>query len=99
MPAIVGRLVAAKNPIRIILFGSHARGEAREGSDLDLLVVLDAAENLRHEAIALRVAISDLGVPTDLVVATPELLRKYGDVVGYVYRPALRDGVSVYERR
>lgn len=32
----------ARAPIRIILFGSYARGDADEGSDLDLMVVENA---------------------------------------------------------
>ena len=37
--AVVERLAQAAQPERILLFGSHARGEAREESDLDLLVI------------------------------------------------------------
>ncbi len=33
----------------VILFGSHARGEADEGSDIDVLVVLDALDDDRRE--------------------------------------------------
>ena len=36
---IVDRLVSLASPVKIILFGSHARREDRPGSDLDLLVV------------------------------------------------------------
>jgi len=36
---LVARIVAAVRPERIILFGSHARGEARADSDIDVLVV------------------------------------------------------------
>jgi len=32
-------IVQEVEPERIILFGSHARGEARPGSDVDLLVI------------------------------------------------------------
>jgi predicted nucleotidyltransferase len=35
----VATLVAAANPQRIVLFGSHARGDAGPDSDLDFLVV------------------------------------------------------------
>ncbi len=36
---IVQRLVAAANPEQIILFGSRARDEAHDDSDVDLLVI------------------------------------------------------------
>jgi hypothetical protein len=36
---IVDRIAARFSPERIVLFGSHARGDAREGSDLDLMVL------------------------------------------------------------
>lgn len=99
LPLIVGRLVASENPIEILLFGSHARGDAALGSDLDLLVIVDRSDNLRETAVRLRLAIADLSVPVDIVVATPELIEKYRDFVGYVYRNALQEGVSIYERR
>ena len=38
---IVSRIVANFDPEEIILFGSHARGDARSDSDLDLLVILE----------------------------------------------------------
>ena len=37
---IISRL-SAKKPLKVILFGSRARGEFDEGSDIDLIVVLD----------------------------------------------------------
>jgi predicted nucleotidyltransferase len=36
---ITRRIVAAANPVKVILFGSQARGTAHPGSDLDLLVI------------------------------------------------------------
>ena len=35
----VNRLVAASQPLKVILFGSHARGEADDHSDVDLLII------------------------------------------------------------
>ena len=43
----VATLVAAANPQRIVLFWSYARGDADEGSDLDLLVVKGQVTNRR----------------------------------------------------
>jgi predicted nucleotidyltransferase len=43
---IVERLVTGCDPERIILFGSRADGTSDEGSDLDLLVVVEAARSV-----------------------------------------------------
>ena len=72
LPMIVGRIVRVANPAKIVLFGSRARGDAREDSDYDLLVIVDAAPNRRALRIAIRRSFSDLAVAADVVVATVE---------------------------
>ncbi len=42
--AIVHQIVKEYEPKRVILFGSYARGEAAENSDLDLLIIKDTAK-------------------------------------------------------
>jgi Nucleotidyltransferase domain. len=69
--AAVDRLVEAFDPLRIVVFGSYARGEAPH-SDLDLLVVLPEVEHKRDAAVAMRRVLADLPVSKDVVVATPE---------------------------
>ncbi len=68
---MVERIKAQFHPERIVLFGSHARGDARLDSDVDLLVVLDEIENSHDVATAIRVAVSDMPVAKDIVVTTP----------------------------
>jgi uncharacterized protein len=92
------RIVRDYDPVKIILFGSHARGEAGPESDIDLLVVLPEVANKRQAAVAIRRAFTDLAVPKDIVVTTPEEIARRGDIVGTVLRPALREGKVLYER-
>jgi predicted nucleotidyltransferase len=92
------RIVQDYNPAKIILFGSHARGEAGLESDIDLLVVLPEVANKRKNAVAIRRILRDLPVPKDIVVTTPEEIARRGDLVGTVLRPALREGKVLYER-
>lgn len=47
-------LDAASSPARVILFGSHARGDAHEGSDLDLLVIEREVDDRAAESVRLR---------------------------------------------
>ena len=53
LPTIVDRLVRQLSLVRIILFGSRARGDARPDSDIDLLVVLRNVENKHRAHVAM----------------------------------------------
>jgi predicted nucleotidyltransferase len=92
------RIARDFHPLRIILFGSHARGDATADSDVDLLVVLAEAPNKRQAAIEIRRALRDLPVSKDIVVTTPDEIARRGDLIGPVLRPALREGKVLYER-
>jgi predicted nucleotidyltransferase len=95
---VCNRIVPAFDPLRIILFGSRARGDARPDSDVDLLVVLQSVDDKRARAIDIRQVLRDLPVGKDIIVTTPEEIAARGDVIGSVLRPALREGRTVYER-
>lgn len=96
---MVRRIVERFDPERIILFGSHARGEATEDSDVDLLVVLKDIASKRDKAIEIRGALFGLGVAKDVVVVGAEELERKRDLVGTIVYPALREGRLLYERR
>ena len=95
---MVDRIVAGFQPLRIILFGSHARGTATPGSDVDLLVVLPDVRDNRETTVAIRQALGDLPASKDIVVTTPEEITRRGRLVGTILRAALREGKVVYER-
>lgn len=84
------------SPLKIIVFGSRARGDAAGKSDVDLLVVVDASSDGRDVAVEMLRALADMPFAKDVVVATPELLERRGDAVGTVYRRALREGTVIY---
>lgn len=95
---MVHRLANQFDPDRVILFGSRARGDAREWSDVDLLVVMPDGTDRREAAVDMGVALGDLPVAKDIVVTTPSDIEQRGDVIGTVLRPALREGTVLYER-
>ena len=92
------QIVRSFHPVRIILFGSHARGDASPDSDVDLLVVLSQVDDKRKAAIEIRRALSGFPVFKDVIVTTPDEINRRGDLVGTVLRPALREGKVIYER-
>jgi predicted nucleotidyltransferase len=96
--AMVDRIVQRFRPRQVILFGSRARGTATASSGVDLLVVCDEVDDKRRLAIEMGSILSDMVVPKDIVVTTPDEIRRRGHLVGSILRPALRDGRVLYER-
>lgn len=101
VPDVVERIVQRFDPVKVVLFGSLARDEESRGSDIDLLVVLEHVDfERKHDlCVELMRETADIPAPVDFVVTDPEELERLGDIVGYIYRPALREGRVVYERR
>ena len=94
----VGRIAENFFPEKIILFGSYARGEATQHSDIDLLVVLSEVANKHEKAVEIRRILSNFPVSKDIVITTPQEIDEYGQMVGRVLQPALREGKVLYER-
>lgn len=93
---IVGRIVDAAHPLRIIVFGSVARGEQGRESDVDLLVVMPEGTHRRFTAQMLYQKLRGMGVPIDLIVTTESDLERHRDNPGLVYRTILREGRVLY---
>ena len=91
------RIVRAFQPVQIILFGSHARGEAHPQSDVDLLVVFSELADKRKTAVNIRRALADLPVAKDILVTTPQELARQRDWVGTALRSAQREGEILYK--
>jgi len=92
----VRRIVSAMNPLRIILFGSAARGTMGPDSDLDILIVMPEGTHRRNAAKKACHALADLGVPKDIVVITPGDIERHGADPSFVICPALAEGRELH---
>jgi predicted nucleotidyltransferase len=90
-------LNAAASPARVILFGSYARGEAREGSDLDFLVIESEVDDRAAESVRLRRALQGFDAPVDVIVIDEALAQRRAKVRGTMVERALREGRVVAE--
>ena len=110
MPAVTEELlqemvrviVEEVDPEQVYLFGSHARGDAREGSDVDLLVVEGepfGPERSRY-AMAGRLweALARFRVPKDLLLFSADEVERRRGGRNHVVAHALREGRVLYER-
>jgi predicted nucleotidyltransferase len=96
---MVQRIVERFNPEKIILYGSHARGEAGRRSDVDLLVLFEHVDNPRQRVSELYETVSGSGLPKDIVLSTVSQFERYKDVPNTIYSPAAEEGRVVYERQ
>jgi uncharacterized protein len=95
-----GRRLAAtaSSPATVILFGSHARGQAGGRSDVDFLVIEDELPDQIGEYVRLRKALLGLGAAIDILVVSREHAESRSRIPGSVIRAALREGTVLVER-
>ena len=93
----VERLVVAARPTRVLLFGSHARGDADSHSDVDLMVVETVVPNRFEEMVRLRRTLDGMLLPVDLLVVSEEEFAKRSQVPGTVEYAAAREGRVLYD--
>ena len=89
------RLAEAAPDARVILFGSHARGDAGPDSDLDLLVIEPAVPRRRAESARLRRELRSLEVPLDVIVVSADHVAQWGSIEGTMVHEALREGRTI----
>jgi len=93
-------VVAYFRPLRVILFGSRARGDFGPESDIDLLVVVD--DDTSAEKLTLRAGYASrrsYHEAADVIPVREATFLKKARIAGTLARAAARDGVVVYERR
>lgn len=95
---IIELLIEAAKPTRIYLFGSYARGDAREKSDLDFLVVEQSLESKRNEMVRLQDLIRPFRIPTDILVTSESNFIEWKDVPGSVIHKAKTEGKLCYAK-
>lgn len=99
---MVRLIVNEVDPERIILFGSHGRGDARPESDVDLVVIEarpfdETRSRLREEARLYR-ALASVRVRKDILVYSNDDVEYWKDSLNYVLARAIREGRVLYER-
>ena len=96
---VTRRIVNALDPLRVILFGSEARGGTHRWSDIDLLVVVPDERDERQASDVARQATRGVKRRCDVFVAKAGRIRRSGRVVGTILRPALTEGKLLYDAR
>jgi uncharacterized protein len=85
-------------PLRqVILFGSHARGEARPDSDVDLCLVSDGAERQLAAAERWRGAMRVVRTKPSftLIPITPQRLAEKQECGDFFFNTIIKEGVAI----
>jgi uncharacterized protein len=91
-------LAETAKPKQIILFGSYARGQAHESSDLDFLVIKENVTDYDEEVVDLELALLPLGISKDILLASTKDVSERGHLVGSgALYWALKEGRVVYD--
>ena len=96
MQSVVDRLVAASHPTRIILFGSRARGDADDHSDVDLLVIKPHVADRYEELVELDRALAGIVMPVDILLVSEAEFEDRANQPGTVERAARQEGRVLY---
>jgi len=89
----------AAHATQVILFGSYARGEATDRSDVDLMVVAETDFPPHKRAVPLYKHFRPYPFGMDIVVYTPQEVEvEKKSIVSFV-SSVLREGKTLYERR
>lgn len=96
---IVRRIVVSAHPEKVILFGSRARGDARNDSDVDLLVIAQSSEPRYRRSVPLYSMLSDILIAMDILVYTPEEVADWSGVRQAFVTTAIREGKLLYEKQ
>ncbi len=90
------RIAREFNPERVILFGSHARGDAGKYSDVDLLVLMPFEGKSFRKATEIRRRVRP-DFPVHLVVRTPEVVEERLALGDFFLQEAVEEGKVLYE--
>ena len=88
--------MAVAQPLKVILLGSHARGDADDHSDIDLLVIELTVSNRYEEMIRLNRALKGMLMPVDLLVVSEKEFEQRSATPGTVEHTARREGRVLY---
>jgi predicted nucleotidyltransferase len=83
---------------RIILFGSRARGDFRENSDWDLLIIVSNELDLKDKrriSKEIRIKLAEIFIPCDVLIKSASEIEYYSNFIGTTTREALKEGVEI----
>lgn len=96
---ITHKIAEKFNPLKIILFGSHGWGIPREDSDVDLFIIKETSDRRIDRERAVRKIIFGVEAPLDILVYTPEEIKRRLAFEDPFISEILTKGKIIYEAK
>jgi len=95
---IIPIILSLASPDQIILFGSYARGDNTEKSDIDLLIIKKNLKRGREISSSIYKAFleNDIGVSVDILTIDYNKYMKLNNEIGYIYKTIKEQGKIIY---
>ena len=95
----IAKLIGESLPIeKIILFGSHGSGRPTKDSDVDLFVVMKSKKRPAERAMLVSDFIYPRPFPIDIIVRTPQEVKKRLSLGDFFIEDILKKGEVLYQR-
>jgi predicted nucleotidyltransferase len=95
---VVTKIVENFHPEKIILFGSQVWGKPKDWSDIDILVIMNSNESSSRLAGKISTTAKPRYVPMDILVRTPDEIKRRIEIGDYFIQRILTKGRVLYER-
>lgn len=86
-------------PEKIILFGSAARDEFGKNSDLDFIIIKKVSKPQHQRSLDIYRYIRNRTLPIDILVYTPEEIKKRLSLGDFFVKRVLKEGKVLYDQR
>lgn len=93
---IVRRITEKISPLKVILFGSYAYGSPTKDSDIDLLIIKESSLPRHHRTKEVRRILRGMKVAVDIIVYTPEEIKKWEGIDTAFITGVLKKGKVLY---
>jgi predicted nucleotidyltransferase len=96
---IIPIIVSLAAPDQIILFGSYARGDNTEKSDIDLLILKKGLKKKNDILGSIYMAFFDnkIGISVDVIAIDSDRYTESCNEIGYIYKTIKKEGKVIYE--
>jgi len=84
---------------RVLLFGSHARGDSNKDSDYDLLVInpqiFTREEKLNYSSLLHKSIVKAINAPVDLLLYSEDEIIQKRELPGHIIRYVVKEGITL----